>query len=283
VTFTPSATGARTASLAVTDNASGSPQSVSLSGTGVVPPANISLSPANVAFGQQGVGGTTSTAQIVTLSNVGDTMLFISGIALSGTNVGDFTQTNTCGSSVAAGVACYIYLTFTPAAAGTRTATLVISDNASGSPQSVSLTGTGVVPALASVTPTSLNFGQVIQGNFGPLETVTLTNVGSGLLTLTNIAINGSHGTDYTVTDNCSSGVASGGNCAINVMFWPIGENYTSNATMTINTNAPPPQPTVSLTGIALPPPTPPGTYVMYVQANGGGIQQNFTLTVNVQ
>jgi len=62
-------------------------------------------------------------------------------------NSGDFQQTNTGGTSLAAGGNCSIGVTFAPTTTGSRAATLSISDNAIGSPQSVTLTGTGVPPA----------------------------------------------------------------------------------------------------------------------------------------
>jgi hypothetical protein len=139
VTFTPTAAGSRTAALSVTDNASGSPQSVGLSGTGVAPTA--SLSPSSLAFGSQAVA-TTSTAQTVTLTNGGTAPLTITSIAASG----DFAQTNNCGSSLGTGASCAINVTFTPTARGARTGTLSVSDNAGGSPHTAGLSGTGAAP-----------------------------------------------------------------------------------------------------------------------------------------
>src|SRR5438876_137522 len=68
VTFTPGATGARSASLTFTDNAAGSPQSVALSGTGFTPAPAVSLNPTSVSFGNQNVGSSTQ-AQTVTQTN----------------------------------------------------------------------------------------------------------------------------------------------------------------------------------------------------------------------
>jgi hypothetical protein len=100
------------------------------------------LSAASLSFGNQPIN-TTSTAQTITLSSTGTATLSITSIAVTGTNASDFVQTNTCGSSVAAGANCRIAVMFTPSATGTRTAALSISDNASGSPQTVPLSGTG--------------------------------------------------------------------------------------------------------------------------------------------
>src|SRR5439155_19846098 len=104
--------------------------------------------------------GTTSATQTVTLTNTGGAALRISSI----TATRDFTQTNNCGSAVASGAHCAINVTFTPAAAGTRTGTLSITDNATGSPQSVSLTGVGNTPAAVRVSPSSVSFGSQTVG-----------------------------------------------------------------------------------------------------------------------
>jgi subtilase family serine protease len=138
LTFKPSTTGARSATLKVTDNASGSPQQVPLSGTGTT----AELTPTSLSFGSVKVG-TTSAAKTVTLKNVGTTAITITSIAITGTEAGDFGETQTCGSSLAASASCTISVTFKPTTTGTRSATLKVTDNAAGSPQTVSLSGTG--------------------------------------------------------------------------------------------------------------------------------------------
>ena len=151
VTFTPSAAGSSSASLAVVDNANGSPQTVSLSGTGITPATTISLSSANLAFGQENMAAT-APVQTVTLTNTGKASLSISSIAIGGADPSDFSQTNTCGSSVAAGAKCTLSVSFAPTAIGSRIATLALTDNATGSPQTVSLNGTGVAAATPAGT-----------------------------------------------------------------------------------------------------------------------------------
>ena len=189
VTFTSTATGARAGTLIVTDNnngTAGSTQTVSLSGTGTsVPAPVVSLSVLSLAFGNQTVN-TNSTAQTVTLTNTGNAALSIAGITVTGTNASDFTQSNTCGSSVAAAANCTISVTFTPVASGSRTASVSITDNAAGSPQSVSLTGTGnnPQPSLTSLSPASGIVGAAAQTltlngtNFLASSTVTYNGVG---------------------------------------------------------------------------------------------------------
>jgi|GEM_PF-885360 len=152
VTFTPAAAGTRTGSVTITDNASGSPQSVALTGTGAAAGAPaVTLSPASLTFNSQTVG-TRSAAQAVTLTNSGSATLTITSIAVSGANGSDFAQTNNCGTSLAANASCSINVTFTPTAAGTRTASVSVTDNAAGSPQNVPLSGTGASGSGSSCT-----------------------------------------------------------------------------------------------------------------------------------
>src|SRR3989449_697561 len=159
VTFTPAATGARTATVTITDDAPGSPQSVSLAGTGIVPA--VTLAPTNLAFGTQRLStfifNDTATLDICAISPLNTLP-----ISLAGLNPGDFAiaagTTCTNGATVVAGASCLLNLTFTPTAASARTATVTITDDAPGSPQSVSLAGTGIVPAV-TLAPTNLAFG----------------------------------------------------------------------------------------------------------------------------
>jgi Abnormal spindle-like microcephaly-assoc'd, ASPM-SPD-2-Hydin len=125
--------------LSVTDDAQGSPQTVALSGTGTV----VKLSPIGVNFGDQKVGTTSSPIPITLTNEDSHAPVNISNISIKGSNVGDFAQTNDCGSSVPAGGNCTINVTFTPRATGQRSANLMVSDDGGGSPQTVPLAGTG--------------------------------------------------------------------------------------------------------------------------------------------
>jgi hypothetical protein len=130
VTFTPTATGSVTGTLTVSDNASNSPQTAQLSGTGATP---VTLSASSLAFGNQAMG-ITSAVTVVTLQNNQTAALTIAGISTTG----NFAQTSNCPlspSTLGAGANCAISVTFTPSALGTLTGTLTVSDNASNSPQ----------------------------------------------------------------------------------------------------------------------------------------------------
>jgi hypothetical protein len=138
VKFKPSTLNTRTGSITVTDNATTSPQTVSLSGTGTY----IQLSPTLLNFGTVTVG-TSSSPQAITLTNTDSVAVGIQGVSFTGVAKGDYSQTNTCGSSMAQGASCSINVTFKPTATGTRTAKVSIADFGGGSPQTVQLTGTG--------------------------------------------------------------------------------------------------------------------------------------------
>jgi hypothetical protein len=154
VTFTPTAAGTRTATVAVVDNAMGSPQTVALSGTGVTQIPAVSLNPTSLSFGAQSLS-TTSTTRSIVLTNTGTGTLTVSGVSLTGTNPGDFAQTNNC-TSVAAGLTCHIDVTFTPTATGLRSASVSIADNATGSPQIAALTGVGITTKCQMTGPVAL-------------------------------------------------------------------------------------------------------------------------------
>lgn len=149
VTFAPEVAGAATGTITITDNATNSPQAVSLAGTGVQP---ATLSPGTLNFGSRTVG-TTSGHSSVTLTNNQTASLSISSIGTTG----DFAQINTCGNSLAPKGKCTISLTFTPTVVGSRTGTLTVTDSASNSPQTTSLSGTGTTAGLVSIAVTPAN------------------------------------------------------------------------------------------------------------------------------
>ncbi len=159
VTFTPIASGSRVAVVTLSDNASGGTQTVSLSGIATGPPsgsdnppAGPSLSPTSLSFGNQPIA-VASSAQTTTLTNNTGAALSIAGLTMGGANAGDFAEiADSCSTSVAAGGACTIGLSFTPSDAGQRTATLSITDNATNSPQTVILSGTGCPDVILSWT-----------------------------------------------------------------------------------------------------------------------------------
>lgn len=242
VTFTPKGINNRTASLVITDSAAGGSQTVAISGVATA----VLLSPTTLTFGSQAVG-TTSASQTITLTDESGTALSITSIAVTGTNSGDFAQTNTCGTGVAGKASCTISVTFTPTASGTRTASISVTDNGGGSPQTVTLTGTAT-GGVATVSPTSLTFPVQVLGTSSTPQTVTLTNTSSAAMTITSVAITGANLKDYSQTNNCGTSLAGNSSCTINVTFKPTSAN-TRTAALTITDGASNSPQTVSLTG----------------------------------
>jgi dienelactone hydrolase len=140
VTFAPTERGRRTGTVSITDNAPNSPQTVRLKGVATV----VELDPASLDFGKVKVGQKSSPQNTI-LTNVGNTKLYITNIAITGTDAQDFSQTNNCPKHLGGGKSCTITVTFQPTQRGSRSADVSVSDDGGASPQQVSLTGTGCV------------------------------------------------------------------------------------------------------------------------------------------
>src|SRR5580704_15429229 len=177
LSFKPTAAGTRTGAITLTDNATGSPQTVTLTGTGSGGTATVTVTPSSLAFGLQTLS-TASAPLGVTVMNNSTAAVTFSGFTFSGANAGDFAvpaATSGAGCSptgtLAAGGSCTISVVFTPGANGARTATLNIADNATGSPQAVALSGTGVTSSViiaiapgGSSTATTVSGGTAFYG-----------------------------------------------------------------------------------------------------------------------
>ncbi|HTC63209.1 MAG TPA: choice-of-anchor D domain-containing protein [Candidatus Saccharimonadales bacterium] len=175
--------------------------------------AGFALNPAGLVFPAQSLN-TTSASQTVTLTN-GDSGQTISSIVINGANLSDYTETNTCGSSLAIGATCTITVSFTPSAPGLRKASLTITDSAPGSPQIVNLSGNTSTVTLSS---SSLAFGLQQVGVASAPQAVTVTNSGTTALTISGITASG----DFTETDDCVKALLQPStNCVIQVTFTP--------------------------------------------------------------
>ena len=246
IIFTPTATGARTGILTLTSNGTGSPQTVSLSGTGTAP--GLVLSATMLNFGSVALGSS-SAAQTVTVTNVGTTSLTVSSIAITG----DYSDTTSgCVATIAGNGACTISVTFTPTATGVRRGTLTLTSNGSGSPQTISLGGTGTAPILG-LSPASLTFNNVNVGAPSAAQIVMISNTGSAPLTVSNIAITG----DYSDTNmGCSATLAVNATCQVSVVFTPTTTGLRTG-TLTLTSNGTGSPQTVALTGNGVSGPAP--------------------------
>lgn len=206
--------------------------------------SSITFSPASVDFPAQ-VMGTSSGQQAETLTNTSSSPLAISSIALAGSNGSDFVQTSACGSSLAGGASCSIGVVFTPGQVGPRSASITITDDTDGSPQSFALNGVGVnAGANATLSASNLTFGGEMEGTASTAQSVTLTNYGDTTLILSSIVASA----NFAETDNCFPRLASAASCAINVTFTPSSTGNVSG-TLSVTSNAPGSPETISLSG----------------------------------
>ncbi len=241
VTFTPSIAGAESATLTVEDNGGTDAQTVSLSGTGTA--AVGSLSPASLSFAGQTVG-TTSAAQTLTLTNSGSAPLAITGVTVSS----GFAESNTCGSSLAAGGSCMISVTFTPTTTGTVSGMLSVTDNSNGvanSTQTAMLSGTGLGGFTITPTPST--------------ETINRGVLGAFILTLKSL-----DGFKGSVTLSCSGG--------------PAG-SYCADLPQTVNLNGT----ALAISGILFPKTAAAGTYTITFTGTSGAIVEDATATFIVK
>ena len=241
LTFTPTATGARSATLTVSTDAGVVPVAT-ISGTGAaaVPPV-LGVGPASLAYADQ-VVGTQSAAQNVTVTNVGGGTLSLASIAFGGGAAAEFSRTGTCaaGTSLGAAQSCTATVRFAPVSSGVKAATLDIASNGGGG--SVALSGNGVVAALApaaSIAPAAIGFGTVAIGSSGTPLAATITNVGTAALVLGNASLAGAQPGDYAIVTACPAGtpLAPGQSCGYSVAFRPQAVG-TRNATLRVAHNA---------------------------------------------
>ena len=213
-----------TGTVTIASNAAGTAPTVALTG-GTAPVA--AASPTSLSFANQATG-TASTAQSVTLTNTGTGSLAITGAALGGTNAGDFTLTNGCGSSLAQGATCTLSVKFAPTSTpvGSKAATLTITTNG-GSPV-VNLAGTSfTAAAVVAVTPTSLTWTGVATGSSSNLS-VSVSNSGNASTTLST-SISGTNASQFSVrtqTGSCGTSIAAGATCSVTVRFKPTSTGH---------------------------------------------------------
>ena len=250
ITFQPTAAGERSGLLTVSNNSVPAPPAVVLTGTGMQPA--ISVSPASISFGNQSIN-TSAADQTITVTNTGSATLHVSSTLVSG-SPGLNVILNNCSGGVPPAGSCTVEVGFTPPSAGPASATLTIGSDASNGPVSVSLSGTGVNPVIATVSASVLNFGNQAVGTQSPTQTISLTNTGTGGITVSGVTLAGDP--DFILVDNgCAGGFAAGITCPIRIAFAPklLG---TGSATLTITSNASNNPVSVALSGTGVNPPT---------------------------
>lgn len=188
-------------------------------------------SPTALTFASQ-MFGTASSAQTVTLQNTGSSPLTVTAIAMSG----DFSETDNCvNTSVAAGSSCAIRVTFTPSGADSRTGEMTISANVYGGQLTVDMTGTGTAAGAVSLTPASIDFGQVeIGATSTPLQ-VQAGNSSGTAIPISGVAIT----SPFAISSNTcgTANLAANSSCQVQVEFAPT-QSGAATGTLTFTDGA---------------------------------------------
>ncbi len=214
------------------------------------PALSVSATALTFASTQIAVANSTSMPAGITVTNSGGAALTISGIAKGGANAADFSATGSCvGASVSvpAGGTCTLSATFTPAAAGTRSATFVFQSNAASNP-TITLSGTGAAAATPSLmrSVTSITFNSQTIGTTSAVRAVVLTNNGTMPVSITQVAA--APTPEFAATGACVGTLAAGASCTMNVTFTPSASGM-RNGNLTITSNATGSPHAVTLTG----------------------------------
>lgn len=161
--------------------------------------------------------GYTEGPVVVTLFNTGTTDIAINNV----TTTGDYSLTvNSCPATLTAGTQCNLSVSFTPTAGGICNGTIVVADNSPGNPHIIQLAGNGLAPSI-SVSPTTLTFVSQGLNTTSPAQKVMVTNTGTALLSISQIAITGTNAGDFAEINTCGLGIDAGTSCTISVTFTP--------------------------------------------------------------
>lgn len=245
VVFAPTATGSAKGTLTVSDEISVS-QTVSLTGTGLAPPA-FSVTPASLVFGGQQVGSA-SASQRLTVTNSGGAAMANVGFQITGSSAGSFsTGATTCGSTLASLGSCTVEVIFKPAASGGAAAVLTVTSSTLGvKALDLALNGTGLSAAGLNVSPSQLSFAAQAIGQPSAAQTVTITDSGGVAATGLTFTVSG----PFSLTqNNCGTTLAAGASCTTGVIFTPGSKGALTGA-LTVASTSVATQATVALSGI---------------------------------
>ena len=222
------------------------------------PRPSVFFNPISYVFNSTKVGNTSpGSPQTIILTNNGSATLNISGISITGTNPGDFSQGNTCGATLAASASCNINTSFTPLALGSRSAFISVADDAPGSPQTVPISGTGTSGSAPAVdlSVSALYFDPRIVGTTSAARVITLYNSGDATLNITSIVASTtsaptSPGDFAIASTTCGATLPAAASCQVNVSFTPVaGGNRTGRVRFTTDAASSPDDVSTSGTG----------------------------------
>ena len=192
VSFAPKAAGTQSGKIVVQGRGFTTALDVTLSANGVASGSGPSISavPTSASLGSVPVGS--SNSQTFTLTNHGTATVSVSSESVSGTG---FSMSGLAdGTQIGAGKSSTFNVAFKPAKTGAVTGSASINFSAAGKtvPLTVSLSGNGVTATgTLQVSPTAMNFGDVLIGHSGSLS-LKVSNTGNSALTTTRGTISGS-------------------------------------------------------------------------------------------
>ena len=236
--FAPQSTGAASGTFTITSDASNSPDSLSLTGTGMQ--AGLSVSPMSLSFGSVNVGSNAS--QNVTVTNASNAIMTISGVTPTGAGItvnGVFPQTLNVGANAT------FEVQFAPAVTGSVSGSVSIADTAPGSPTIVAVSGAGAQAEIAA-SPSSVSFGNVATGNTNS-QPIQISNGGNATLTISQISMTGG-GNGFSTILSTPLAIQPGKSASFNATFTPSSAGIVSGS-ISLVSNAPNSPLTINLTG----------------------------------
>ena len=238
IAFAPQASGSAAGNFTIASDASNSPFSVALSGTGTQ--AGLASTPTSVSFGNVVVGASGSAS--VNLSNSGSASVTISQVGVTGT---DFTIVGSpTGQTIQPGQSASFTAKFSPKSVGNATGSISVASNAPNSPLTIALTGAGTQAGLA-VSPTTVNFKGVVVGSSGT-ATLNLSNTGSAAVTISQASVTG---TGFTISGLAAGlTIQSGQSASFSAQFLP-GSTGSASGSISVASNSPNSPLTIALTG----------------------------------
>jgi len=250
VKFTPSTTSSESGWLSISSNTSASPDSLALSGKGATKATpQISVSPSSLGFGSETVG-VTSGAKALTVTNTGAVNATISSISVDST---DFAvSTPPLPLTLAPSKSFEAKVTFKPASSGAVSGWVSVYSNAEYSPDSIAVSGTGVAASSGTVSasPSSLTFSNQTMGVESPIQTITVSNTGTGSVTISGLSITPSQ---FILVSSPALPIAlaAGKTTSFSVAFTPTAAS-TVTGSVTLTSNASPSTNSVALSGTGI-------------------------------
>lgn len=243
-TFAPTTLGPQSATITVCDNATGSPRTLVLTGTGV--PATTTLSPSSFDFGSIAVGSSSAPSAFL-VKNPGSSEISISGPTVSGPFQ---IASTTCAGSIPAESSCEVNVQYVPTIAGNESGVLSV-ETASG-PLFAGLSGRGTVEAILTYPRTAIDLGVTPLNGPSLMGTLPLSNTGNAALVISSIAI----GSPFRLVHDCPPVLGAGVSCAVELFLDATAAGRFNNQ-LAIVTDAPGGSSVIPVTGLVQPRPEP--------------------------